>query len=375
MQKDFHYYALAVLARAAGFNPADALVIAYASQYTDDASESEPLRIAPGSLHLDPARTSYQGLEMLGSYTWGSQKRVWIPFHFLPPHPFNPADPESFTFVTRPAAQSTFANLLLKQVRRKPIGNYQTYLCRLGIALHTYADTWAHQKFSGRRERANDVETICVYHRQSGKKRRLGIENILYDTLPAIGHLEAGRLPDLSYLKFEYYSPLAARTVLRDNCQIFLQAAQSIYRQLQKMPKASGVDGLAWEDLQPHFQNLFLLGSLQPGTLAGGQPVQVETPLLKAGDAAQVKDLERRCAAWQKEFGALFATTRQPYAYDRLAWRSDAIHGNVHWDGYTAVDWQRFPPLEVKGNFWDSWWVHFHRAALRQRHWVRENLP
>ena len=32
MQIDFHYYCVAVIARAAGFNSEDALIIAYASQ-------------------------------------------------------------------------------------------------------------------------------------------------------------------------------------------------------------------------------------------------------------------------------------------------------------------------------------------------------
>jgi hypothetical protein len=38
MQKDFHYYCTAVLARAAGFSPRDALTIAYASQYVDHST-------------------------------------------------------------------------------------------------------------------------------------------------------------------------------------------------------------------------------------------------------------------------------------------------------------------------------------------------
>ena len=33
MEYDFHYYAVAVLARAAGFAPADALTIAYACHH------------------------------------------------------------------------------------------------------------------------------------------------------------------------------------------------------------------------------------------------------------------------------------------------------------------------------------------------------
>ena len=90
MQKDFHYYGIAVLARAAGFKSEDALTIAYASQYVDDSTESElfNLDVTKEELKFDPVRSSYFGLEALLSITWSAQKRVWIPFHFLSPKPF-----------------------------------------------------------------------------------------------------------------------------------------------------------------------------------------------------------------------------------------------------------------------------------------------
>ena len=71
MQSDFHYYCIGVLARAAGFNRDDALTIAYASQYTDDSTESELIRLEldEGRLRFDPVRTSYTGLETINSLT------------------------------------------------------------------------------------------------------------------------------------------------------------------------------------------------------------------------------------------------------------------------------------------------------------------
>ena len=55
MQTDFHFYCVAVLARAAGFSPDDALVLAYASQYVDDATEGEGQRLgSPPQAHADP---------------------------------------------------------------------------------------------------------------------------------------------------------------------------------------------------------------------------------------------------------------------------------------------------------------------------------
>ena len=69
MQQDFHYYAIGILARAAGFNPADALVIATASQYVDDATESEriPIQVNGATLQFDPVLTAYKKLDALKS--------------------------------------------------------------------------------------------------------------------------------------------------------------------------------------------------------------------------------------------------------------------------------------------------------------------
>jgi len=53
--------------------------------------------------------------------------------------------------------------------------------CRLGIALHSYADTWSHQNFSGLQEPWNSVYPWY---------------NIFKSIAPNIGHAEAGHLPD-----------------------------------------------------------------------------------------------------------------------------------------------------------------------------------
>lgn len=43
MQIDFHFYTIYALARAAGFKPDDAHIIAYSSQHTDDAKYEHAL--------------------------------------------------------------------------------------------------------------------------------------------------------------------------------------------------------------------------------------------------------------------------------------------------------------------------------------------
>lgn len=61
MELDYHYYAVYQLAKLAGFNLVNAKKIAYASQYVDDSTESDP--VEPFSdQHFDTARTAHYGL-------------------------------------------------------------------------------------------------------------------------------------------------------------------------------------------------------------------------------------------------------------------------------------------------------------------------
>ena len=122
MQKDFHYYCIGILARGAGFNSKDAITIAYASQYVDDATESKPITLTNKDsgfkLRFDPTRTAYFGLK---ASDWSIHKRVYVPFHFIPPYPFDYtralAYLKPYKYVTEPG--SSFATMLLTKPPRK----------------------------------------------------------------------------------------------------------------------------------------------------------------------------------------------------------------------------------------------------------------
>ncbi|OPX37320.1 MAG: hypothetical protein B1H11_06085 [Desulfobacteraceae bacterium 4484_190.1] len=57
---------------------------------------------------FDPVRTAQYGLD---SYGWSAQKRIFIPFHFLPPRPLETAQ---YSFITEP--NSVFAHKSLAQI-------------------------------------------------------------------------------------------------------------------------------------------------------------------------------------------------------------------------------------------------------------------
>ncbi len=107
----------------------------------------------------------------------------------------------------------------------------------------------------------------------------------------------------------------------------------------------------------------------------GEQPRWVDQLTLPAYRAFQANDVDNRCRRWQQAFGYLFEPHPEAYAYDKLAWRQSALEGPVEWDDYSLQDWAQMPAREAKHGFWESRWVHFHRAALHQRHFVLEHLP
>ena len=64
METDFHYYTAFQLAKLAGFGSDDSNTIAYASQYVDDSTESEPVEPFPDQ-HFDTVRTAHYNLGRL----------------------------------------------------------------------------------------------------------------------------------------------------------------------------------------------------------------------------------------------------------------------------------------------------------------------
>jgi hypothetical protein len=199
---EFHYYAVFFLARRAGFDEDDSRLLAQSSQYVDDA-------IVPYAVH-DGEGAPYRTITTQNYVFWDEaiSSSVYLPFHFIPGDPERAArerrDREANPFIVTP--DSPLARELLIDALKS--GD----LFRAGIALHAYADTWAHQHFSGRLEKANECD--------------------LNSPLPAAGHLQALTSPDhaLGLWRDERLVPELAHV---DNRERFLSAAKMIYRFLR----------------------------------------------------------------------------------------------------------------------------------------------
>lgn len=249
MQIDFHHGVTYVLARLAGLPRPAAGTVAYAAQYVDDATSSGTLRFDNGARfgRVPSAHKllDYRNFEELANH------RVWVPFHFLPGNSGAPAGvtpPGSYVerLICRP--DSPVARALLRDTIAGRGAPYALH--RLGVTMHVYADTWAHQGFAGVNDQANAVSDVVG---EDGKpdldlKSRL-TSFFIGEALP-IGHGAALSYPDRPWLVWGYTSGLGQQ-VHRDNTAIFLDAAEHLLVAMRRYIAGSAdahVDGLAERD-------------------------------------------------------------------------------------------------------------------------------
>jgi hypothetical protein len=334
MQKDFHYFAIYRLAVLAGFAAGEAETIAYASQYVDDSTESEPVEPFKDQ-YFDTARTAHYNLE---AFNWNVQKKIYLPFHFLPKR-VRWNSPRDFSYITEPAAMedSELAAILVKDALSE--GNRRFRLIRLGVAIHTIADTFSHFGFSGRHHDENDVGRIWHADSRGGWKLKF-FESYADIFVPKIGHTEAFTFPDRPYLKWRY-SNHGGKKLVRDNLKHCADGVKTVYRVLRSAAPSDA-----------------------PEELDAGHPAEFK----KMQSLFRSKgDLDGRCRQWKQYAGAP--------DYDRTRWRREALKGDVEWDNLSRSAQQAgLARLKGKVGFDNSKWAFFHRAALKQRNLVIEAL-
>lgn len=229
MQLDFHHAVTYVLARLAGFPHGKAVIVAHASQYVDDAINQGTLTFDDGSIyeHIASAHTTWDIAHHLRNREdW----RVWVPFHFLPGNNGAPAgaDPGEATPAQRlqclpdsPMAERMWEACI--QTRGQA-----NALQRLGITAHTYADTFAHQRFCGIRSDWNQVGQIRL-GRSSPELDLLLAEAMAVDASHLdLGHGGVATFPDLPFLPWSYVDS-NGKEVPRDNLAIHLTACRRLH--------------------------------------------------------------------------------------------------------------------------------------------------
>jgi hypothetical protein len=205
MNLEFHYYVVHWLALKAGLDPQEARTIAHSSQYVDNAILG---------YRVTTPRGDYDTVITQNYIFWdeATMRNAYLPFHFVPSGDKGPsrarADRGANPFDVRPDSGPAKEILIAALKSRNAF--------RIGIALHCYADTWAHQNFSGLHEEWNRVDPGSP--------------------LPSAGHAQALGSPDqLSGVWQD--GRLAGSGATVRNRERFLKAALKIYKYLRTYAK------------------------------------------------------------------------------------------------------------------------------------------
>ena len=198
MNSEFHYYTVAFLAVKAGLNSLTAEEIAYASQYVDHNVSAWKITGLSQPVVTQPTQ-NYNVIDR------SVLNEILIPFHFLPVGPGPQIsvrrDGKTNPWDVRP--NNALAKALLVDAFREndPL--------QIGIALHAYADTWAHQNF---------IAPLDDWNRLS--------DQLL---IPPGGHAQALKKPD-EWLSVWEDPRLVEPTVV--NFDRFYDAARKVFRYL-----------------------------------------------------------------------------------------------------------------------------------------------
>ncbi|HBW33898.1 DUF6765 family protein [Desulfosporosinus sp. BICA1-9] len=351
MNRDAHFYAVLAFCRACGFKKESAHIIAYASQLVDDAKIN--LIYFKKSGHnveheLVDNRLAFFNMATCHSYfrikTFNYEALInnTCAFHFVPG-----CKGENFTQKLRCGEESPVILDILSDAF------HERDLIKLGIVLHAYADTFAHQGFSGLVSKVNDIKSCeaqskvswGLIDRSINFVKQLNqdrFETYFDHFRPAYGHCQAMDYPDLPYLKWSYdydYSDEfngSYENVEIDNKERYQRAFRSIKRHVEQYLTQHP----QFLDQNLKFKNFELL--MNALTLEGTD--------------------QQRESNWQRlmiEQGLFTKTDSCLFSYEEDQWLKEA---------FSNYDRKRFDNRTVEGvqlasDFRNSNWYGFYRAV------------
>lgn len=276
MNISYHYYTIKVLAVRAGFREEEAQVIAYYSQMVDDfvlshqiiVGETPPAFFIENGLARKLADDSWgflpcpTGINVIKSVSHGYQRHTLAPFHFIPPFELGGLEskPDFSRLDYRCVCAAEESDLLIHEIvgdAARDVGEEKSVknLMRLGMALHTYADTYAHCHFSGFHGYENEASISKAYNKMTGAEAVPGIERTLLRELPSIGHANVGTVPDICSYDIAYKIKTSEsggleETVERDNTVSFSKCSRQILDILCDINGVSRYTAEEWEELR-----------------------------------------------------------------------------------------------------------------------------
>lgn len=210
-------------------------------------------------------------------------------------------------------------------------------LHRLGITMHVYADTWAHQGFAGvlhQTNEADDAEEIDGAGVFGDLKSFLF--EVLDDAIPPLGHGRVNVFPDMPFLRWQYKNGLN-ETIIRNNTDTFCEAADALCRTMQEFRRLRDINvqvtGIGASDLAA-MHRLF--------------------------SALTTKDSEARHKAWLQAIAdGEFSFGNATISYDaggRNSWKAQSLGTSLE-----------LPVHSYKDDFLTCNWRLFHDALQQHR--------
>jgi hypothetical protein len=264
---------------------------------------------------------------------------VWLPFHFLPGNGGLPAGQvPSGGFIQRlvcrpdsPVAQ----DMVARAVRLRDTPNA---LHRLGITMHVYADTWAHQGFAGVSHPVNKATDLVSDGVPDHSLMDFLSSFFVRETNP-LGHGTVLGSPDRPYLVWGY-TDWQGKIIERDNPADFEAAADRMCIAIQRFQlrdPAAAVPGMPQRDREVF--SAMIRGLRNP-------------------------DADARHASWLDEIrGGSFSFGRQELSYTAKgegSWKHAALGTANADDGEDVLH-------PFSENFLSSDWKRFHDALQRHR--------
>lgn len=332
MDISYHYFAVKTLAREAGFDEKDAQTIASFSQYIDDFNQyvlrrysnipnyvkKSPYDLYIGNIinpaNFNPATTGFwDKVDTALLVTSRSQKFTVSPFHFIPKNR-NRVEANDRRAAPATLNDDSFIANMLHKARNNYLGAIEATgkkqaLMHIGMLLHTFADTYAHQLFSGYNEKCNSVTLKSAVNNITGKdeteKYRKSIIDWLEwfrkqigDYMPTIGHMMLNHIPDLTHLSFTMEYPLSDGhgngVYSRSNTAEFVRVSKEIINFLRSCLQKDEISSNDWNELSPKIAQGFLID------------------ISEYNEATSISALKRH-------WGGIFQNKGYIYEYDRTA--------------------------------------------------------
>ena len=276
MDINFHYYVIKTLARMAGFSEDDAQTVAYYSQQVDDFVKCSPMRVSqePPEFFIDNGYAEQSmgvwqvkphptGIDVIQSLSDSYRHATLSSFHFMPASPL--AEIESKQGFTRADYRCVRADdsqaVLINRIIEEAVEAVCTQKCekslmQLGMALHTYADTYAHCGYSGLEGWENCAVIKKAYNQQTKKEEVPAYERLGYRELPHIGHGNSGHVPDICTYQIDVamqkdeHDHKLGQHIERDNLKEFLNCAKAILDYLGRAAKTDAYKKIVWSQFE-----------------------------------------------------------------------------------------------------------------------------